>query len=104
MIERLPSDIVERYAVLRDHLVQGQWSQSDSGRVVTKHGLLAWSQRAPSRPTPLPPPRPPSGGGVPADLQAPVTHVLASMVLRLHPEVAHGNCTGLQGQPLASAT
>ena len=90
MIEPLPSDIVERYEGLRDHLLQGQWSQSESWRIVTQRGLLAWSQLTLSRPTPLPPPRPPSGG-VPADLRSPVTHVLASMVLRLHPEVAHGN-------------
>lgn len=91
MIELLPSDIVEHYEVLRDHLLPGQGAQSDSWRVVTQHGLLAWSQLVPSRPTPLPPPRSPSGSGVPAELQSPVTHVLASMVLRLHPEVAHGN-------------
>ena len=90
MMVRLPSDIVERYEGLRDHLLQGQWSQSDSWRVVTQRGLLAWSQLMPRQPTPLAPPRPPCGG-VPADLQSPVTHVLASMVLRLHLEVAHGN-------------
>ena len=84
----LASDIVERYEILRDHLLQERWSQAHSWRVIVQHGLLAWSQLPPSRPPPLVPP-PLRRGAVPADLQAPVTHVLASMVLHLHPEVSH---------------
>jgi hypothetical protein len=41
MIPLLSSDIVERYAVLRDHLVQGRWAQARNWQVVVQHGLLA---------------------------------------------------------------
>ncbi len=91
MIPPLSSDIVERYEVLRDHLVQGRWSQASGWQGMVKRGLLAWSQLPPSRPLPLTSPLPPCTSDVPVDLQLPVTHVLASMVLQLHPEVAHVN-------------
>ena len=87
----LSSDIVERYEALRDHLVQGQWSQAGGWQVIVQHGLLAWSQLPPSCPLPKTAPAPPCTSDVPADLQLPVTQVLASMVLRLHPEVTHVN-------------
>ena len=87
----LSPDIVERYEVLRDHLVQGRWSQARNWRVVVQHGLLAWSQLPPSPPPPVTPPSPLGRGAVPIDLQSPVTHMLASMVLHLHPEVGHDN-------------
>jgi hypothetical protein len=85
----LSANLVERYEVLRDHLLQGRWSQALSWRVVVQHGLLAWSQLPPSCPPPLTLPPPLSLGAVPTDLQAPVTQVLASMVLSLYPEVHH---------------
>jgi hypothetical protein len=87
MVTPLSSGVVERYEVLRDHLVQGRWSQARSWQGVVQHGLLAWSQLPPSRPLSLPPPS--DRGAVPVALQAPVTHVLASMVLHLYPEVTH---------------
>ena len=83
----LSPDIVERYEVLRAHLLQGRWAQADHWRVVVQQGLLAWCQVAPNHPSPLTPPSPPSCSRAPVDLQTPVTHVLASMVLGLHLEV-----------------
>ena len=87
MVAPLLPGAVERYEVLRDHLLQGRWSQARSWQVVVQHGLLAWSQLPPSRPRSLPPS---SGrGAVSLTLQTPVAHVLASMVLALYPEVPH---------------
>jgi hypothetical protein len=84
----LSADIVTRYEVLRDHLVQGRLSHASNWRLVMAYGLLAWSQLPPSHSTPVPPP-PPVSGGVPEALQWPVAQVLASMVLSLHREVMH---------------
>lgn len=83
----LSSDIVERYEVLRAHLLQGRWAQAHHWRVVVQQGLLAWCELAPNPPSPLTPPFPPTRSYVPVDLQTPVTHVLASMVLSLRLEV-----------------
>ena len=91
MIPPLSSDIVERYEELRNHLVQGHWSQASGWQIIVQHGLLAWSQLPPSRPLPSTSPPPPCTSDVPADVQLPVTQVLTSMVLHLHPEVAHVN-------------
>lgn len=89
MVNRIPCDIIERYEVLREPLSQGAATQASGWLVLVQHGLLAWCQmvqlQRPSR-TPLP-----VASGVPAHLQEPVTHVLASMVLQVYPEVAHAN-------------
>ena len=85
----LSPDIVERYEVLRNHLLQGRWAQAHHWRVVVQQGLLAWCQVTPPLPSLLTPPSPPSRSRVPVDLQTPVTQVLASMVLGLHLEVNH---------------
>ena len=85
----LSPDIIERYEVLRDHLLGGRWAQAHSWRVVVQHGLLAWCQLTPGHPPPVTPPSPLGPSRVPVDLQAPVTQVLASRVLGLHLEVSH---------------
>ena len=82
-------DLIERYEVLRDPLSQRDTWQGAGWLVLVQRGLRAWSQivqpQLPSA-TPLP-----AVHGVPAHLQEPVTHVLASMVLQVYPEVAHVN-------------
>lgn len=83
----LSSDIVECYEVLRAHLLQGHWAQAHHWHVVVQQGLLAWCEVTPNHPSPLAPPSPLSCSHVPVDLQIPVTHVLASMVLSLRLEV-----------------
>ena len=85
----LPPDIVNRYDVLRHEFLKGQEGQPDTWRVMVQQGLLAWAQAEPTRLSERIAPRPLCGGGIPAELQSPITHVLAGMILHLHPEVNH---------------
>jgi len=82
-------DIVERYEALRVPLSQTAASQTFGWLVLVQRGLWAWSQRVQSQ---LPSVAPQHAAHcLPAHLQEPVTHVLASMILQVYPEVAYAN-------------
>lgn len=91
MRRTLPPDIINRYEVLRHDFLKGEESQARQWRGMAQQGLLAWAQVEPTYRSQALPSHPLGGEGVPAALQSPVTHVLASMILRLHPEVSHGS-------------
>ena len=91
MTPTLPPDIVKRYEGLRHDFFRGEESPVRQRRGMVQQGLLAWAQVEPSYRSPVLPLCPLDGEGVPAELESPVTHILASMILRLHPEVSHGS-------------
>lgn len=91
MRRTLPPDIIKRYEGLRHDFLKGEDCRARQWRGMAQQGLLAWAQVEPTHRFQVLPPCSLDGQGVPAELHSPVTHVLASMVLRLHPEVSHGS-------------
>lgn len=91
MRRTLPPDIINRYEVLRHDFLKGKAFHVRQWRGIVQQGLLAWAQVEPTHRSQALPPCPLDGERVPAALQAPLTHILANMVLCLHPEVSHGS-------------
>ena len=91
MNRTLPPDIIKRYEVLRHGFLKGEAFPARQWWGMAQQGLLVWAQVESTHRSQVLPRYPLDGEGVPAELQSPVTHILACMVLRLHLEVSHGS-------------
>lgn len=89
MVRPVVPDLIERYEALRGHGSQGMKPQAFGWIVLVQRGVLAWTQSLQPKPPCVAPLH--STHRVPAYLQEPVTHVLASMVLPLYQEVHHAH-------------